>query len=125
MSTITIGNHCSVIVPAQDRERVQEFYGRVLGGEIIKSQEARDFIRLGRTFYVVLYGDIPDSSELQRTAHTVWLELQSDDVDGMRRRIMESGLVRQLDIPGSPSLFPSSGRPVLAARWDGRGPVVL
>lgn len=109
MPKVTIGNHCSVIVPTKDRERIQTFYGRVLGGEVIQSQEARDFIRLGDAFYVVLYGDVPDCSELQRTAHTVWLELKSDDVDGLRRRIVESGLVRPLDIPDPHLYFQAPG----------------
>jgi catechol 2,3-dioxygenase-like lactoylglutathione lyase family enzyme len=109
MANAIFGNHCSVIVPRADRERVRRFYGDVLGGTIVRSQEERDFIRLGETFYVVLYGDAPDTSEVQRTAHTVWLELKSDDVEGMRRRILESGLVKQLDIADPHLYFQAPG----------------
>jgi hypothetical protein len=109
MPTASFGNHCSVIVPRQARPAIQKFYVGVLGGEIIRSQEERDFIRLGGTFYVVLYGDVPDSSEFQRTAHSVWLELKSDDVEGMRQKILESGLVRQLDIPDPHLYFQAPG----------------
>lgn len=109
MPMIAFGNHCSVIVPTQERERIQKFYGQVLGGEIIQSQEARDFVRLGDAFYIILYGDVSDCSALQRTAQTVWLELKSDDVDGMRRRIVESGLVRELDIPDPHLYFQAPG----------------
>ncbi len=103
------GNHCSVIVPRGERERIHRFYGDVLGGTIVRSQEERDFVRLGDAFYVVLYGDVPDSSETQRSAHTVWLELKSDDVEAMRRRILESGLVRQLGIPEPHLYFQAPG----------------
>jgi hypothetical protein len=89
--TIRFGNHCSVIVPRQERAKIQEFYGDVLGGS------------------VVLYGDVPDSSEFQRTAHSVWLELKTDDVEAMKRRILESGLVRQLDIPDPHLYFQAPG----------------
>ncbi len=109
MAHAIFGNHCSVIVPRTERERIHRFYGDVLGGTIVRSQEERDFIRLGGTFYVVLYGDVPDSGELQRRAHTVWLELKSDDVEGMRRRILDSGLVRQLDIPDPHLYFQAPG----------------
>jgi catechol 2,3-dioxygenase-like lactoylglutathione lyase family enzyme len=109
MPQARFGNHCSVIVPRQDRERIQKFYGDVLGGHVIKTQEERDFIRLGDTFYIVLYGQVPDSSEIQRNAHTVWLELKSDDADAMRQKILDSGLVRKLEIPDPHLYFQAPG----------------
>jgi hypothetical protein len=109
MPTISFGNHASVIVPREARDAIQKFYRDVLGGEITRSQEERDFIRLGGAFYIVLYADVPDSSEFQRTAHSVWLELKSDDVEGMKRRILESGLVRPLEIPDPHLYFQAPG----------------
>jgi catechol 2,3-dioxygenase-like lactoylglutathione lyase family enzyme len=109
MAHAIFGNHCSVIVPRTERDRIHRFYGDVLGGTIVRSQEERDFIRLGGAFYIVLYGDVPDSSELQRSAHTVWLELKSDDVAGMTQRILDSGLVRKLEIPDPHLYFQAPG----------------
>ncbi len=104
-AVITIGNHSSVLVPQQDRERIREFYCGVLGGEVTQAEPERDFVRLSGDFYIVfLYGEVADESAFLRTARAIWLEIKSDDVDETRRAIMASGLVRQLDVP-DPHLY--------------------
>src|SRR5215467_2427734 len=79
MAKVIFGNHSSVLVPRQDRDSVNKFYCDVLGGEIMKADPERDFLRLGENFYIVfMYGDVPDESEFLRTARSVWLEIKSD-----------------------------------------------
>lgn len=102
------GNHMSVIVPRKDRDDLQRFYCEVLGGTITKSQEDRDFIRLGDDYYVVLYGDVPDASEFLRSARSVWLEIKSDDVDGLARKILDFG-ARKLEVPDPHLYFQAPG----------------
>ena len=98
MAKIIFGNHSSVIVPQQDRDSIRKFYCDVLGGVITKEENERDFLRLGDDFYIgFLYGDVLDESEFLRSARSVWLEIKSDDVEEMSRKIIESGLVRKLD----------------------------
>jgi len=110
MARVIIGNHSSVIVPRQDRESIRKFYCDVLGGRITKEQDDRDFVRLEEDFYIVfLYGDVPDESEFLRTARSVWLEIKSDNVEEIRRRILESGLVRRLDMPDPHLYFQAPG----------------
>lgn len=110
MTKVIFGNHSSVIVPQKDREHIQRFYRDILGGVITKSEDERDFIRLGGGFYIVfLYGDVPDESEIARKARTIWLEIKSDDVEETRRRILDSGLVRKLDIPDPHLYFQAPG----------------
>jgi hypothetical protein len=110
MAKVIFGNHSSVIVPRQERDMIREFYCGVLGGEITQAQDERDFIRLGGNFYIVfLYGDVPDASEFVRTARSIWLELKSDDVENMRRKILESGLVRKLEVPDPHLYFQAPG----------------
>lgn len=110
MAKVIFGNHSSVIVPQQDRDRIRKFYCDVLGGEITKADPERDFLRLGEDFYIVfLYGDVPDESEFARSARTVWLEIKSDDVEEMRRKIVESGLVRKLEVPDPHLYFQAPG----------------
>src|SRR5580693_8113674 len=100
MAKVIFGNHSSVIVPRQDRDIICKFYCGVLGGKITKADPERDFLRLGENFYVgFLYGDVPDESEFLRAARSVWLEIKSDNVEELSRKILESGLVRKLDIP--------------------------
>jgi catechol 2,3-dioxygenase-like lactoylglutathione lyase family enzyme len=109
MARITFGNHSSVIVPRQDRDRIRRFYCDVLGGELTKAEDERDFLRFGEHFFIVLYGDVPDASEFLRTARSVWLEIKSDNVDEMKRRILDSGLVRKLEVPDPHLYFQAPG----------------
>jgi hypothetical protein len=110
MAKVVFGNHSSVIVPRQDRDGIRKLYCDVLGGTITKAQDERDFIRLGDDFYIVfLYGDVPDASEFLRTARSVWLEIKSDNVEEMRKKILECGLVRQLEVPDPHLYFQAPG----------------
>jgi len=110
MTRVIFGNHSSVLVPRQDRDSIREFYCDVLGGKVMKADPERDFVRLGEGFYIVfLYGDVPDESEFLRSARAVWLELKSDNVEEMRRKILESGLVRKLEVPDPHLYFQAPG----------------
>jgi hypothetical protein len=65
---------------------------------------------LGEDFYIAfLYGDVPDESEFSRTARSVWLEIKSDNVEEMSRKIRESGLVRKLAVPDPHLYFQAPG----------------
>jgi len=110
MPKVIFGNHSSVIVPLQDRDNVRKFYCGVLGGQLTKEESDRDFLRLGENFYIVfLYGDVPDESTFLRTARSVWLEIKSDNVEEMSRKILESGLVRKLELPDPHLYFQAPG----------------
>jgi catechol 2,3-dioxygenase-like lactoylglutathione lyase family enzyme len=110
---VMFGNHSSVIVPRQDRDSIRRFYCDVLGGEITKAEPERDFLRLGENFFIgFLYGDVPDESEFLRTARSVWLEIKSDEVEEMTRKILDFG-VRKLDIPDPHLYFQAPGGQVL------------
>jgi catechol 2,3-dioxygenase-like lactoylglutathione lyase family enzyme len=109
MAKVVFGNHSSVLVPRQDRESIRKFYCDVLGGKVTKADPERDFLRLADFYIVFLYGNVPDASEFLRTARSVWLEIKSDDVDEMRRKILESGLVRKLEVPDPHLYFQAPG----------------
>ena len=110
MANVIFGNHSSVIVPQKDREGIRRFYCDVLGGEMTKADPERDFIRLGGDFYFVfLYGDVPDESAFSRSARAIWLEIKSDDVETMRRKIEGSGLATTLEVPDPHLYFQAPG----------------
>jgi catechol 2,3-dioxygenase-like lactoylglutathione lyase family enzyme len=109
MAKVICGNHSSVIVPRQDRDSIRKFYCDVLGGNVTKEENERDFLRLGEDFYIVfLYGDVPDESEFLRTARSVWLEIKSDNVEEMTRKILDFG-VRKLNRPDPHLYFQAPG----------------
>ena len=110
MANVVFGNHSSVLVPQQDRDNIRKFYCDVLGGKIMKADPQRDFVRIGEDFFIgFLYGDVPDESEFLRTARSVWLEIKSDNVREMSRKIVESGLVRKLHVPDPHLYFQAPG----------------
>lgn len=110
MAKVSFGNHSSVLVPRQDRDSIRRFYCDVLGGHIMKADPERDFVRLGEDFYIgFLYGDVTDESEFLRSFRAVWLELKSDNVEEMSRQILESGLVRKLEVPDPHLYFQAPG----------------
>jgi len=110
MAHVIMGNHSSVLVPRQDRDRIRRFYCDVLGGEVTKADPERDFIRLGEGFYIAfLYGDVADESDFLRSARAIWLEIKSDDTEETRRKILESGLVRRLEVPDPHLYFQAPG----------------
>jgi catechol 2,3-dioxygenase-like lactoylglutathione lyase family enzyme len=109
MAKVVFGNHSSVIVPRQDRDRIRRFYCEVLGGQLTRAEEDRDFLRLGDGFYVAfLYGDVPDESEFLRSARSVWLEIKSDNVEELIRKILDFG-VRKLEMPDPHLYFQAPG----------------
>jgi catechol 2,3-dioxygenase-like lactoylglutathione lyase family enzyme len=110
MAKVIFGNHASVLIPRQDRDRIRKFYCDVLGGEIVKDDPERDFVRLGDDFYVgFLYGDVADESEFLRSFRAIWLEIKSDDVEATAQKILDSGLVRKLDVPDPHLYFQAPG----------------
>ena len=110
MTKVIFGNHSSVIVPRQDRDNIRKFYCDILGGKITKEESDRDFLRLEGNFYIVfLYGNVPDEGEFLRTARSIWLEIKSDNVEEMRRKIVDSGLVRKIELPDPHLYFQAPG----------------
>ena len=110
MAKVNFGNHASVLIPRQDRDRLRKFYCDVLGGKIMKEDPERDFVRLGDDFYIgFLYGDVADESEFLRSFRAIWLEIKSDNVEATAKKILDSGLVRKLDVPDPHLYFQAPG----------------
>jgi hypothetical protein len=76
----------------------------------MKADPERDYVRLGEDFYIgFLYGDVTDESEFSRSFRAIWLELKADNVEEMSRKILESGLVRKLEVPDPHLYFQAPG----------------
>jgi catechol 2,3-dioxygenase-like lactoylglutathione lyase family enzyme len=106
MAKTIFGNHSSVVVPSRDRDDIRRFYCDVLGGVVTQADPERDYVRLGDDFYIgFLYGDVTDESEFLRSFRAIWLEIKSDNVEEMSRKILGSGLVRHLEEIPDPHLY--------------------
>ncbi|HEY4336854.1 MAG TPA: VOC family protein [Puia sp.] len=109
MTNVIFGNHASVIVPRKERSKIRQFYCDVLGGTLIKAEDERDFIRIGQASYIAfLYGDVPDVSDFSRTARSMWLEIKSDNVEELEKKILDAG-ARKLDVPDPHLYFQAPG----------------
>jgi catechol 2,3-dioxygenase-like lactoylglutathione lyase family enzyme len=113
MTKVIFGNHSAVIVPRKDRDRVVEFYCEILGCKITRTNDQKDDLRMGESFFMTfMYGDDPDESEFLRTAKSVWLEIKSDQVEETKQKILDFG-VKELDIPDPHLYFQAPGGQVL------------
>jgi hypothetical protein len=110
MAKVILGNHAAVFSPLQDRDKIRQFYRDVLGGKITSEENQKDLFRIGDNFYLAfLYGDYADESKFLRSGRSIWLEIKSDNVEEMSRKILESGLVEKLDIPDPHLYFQAPG----------------
>jgi hypothetical protein len=76
----------------------------------MKADSEREFVRLGEDFYIgFTYGDVTDESAFLQSFRAIWLEVKSDNVEEMSRKIVESGFVKKLDIPDPHLYFQAPG----------------
>lgn len=113
MAKVVFGNHAAARVPRAEKDRIRRFYRDVLGGEITREGDQKDDVCLGGHFYIAfLYEDdgvaLPESDGLR----AIYLELKTDDVEDMRRRIVDFG-VTVLDVPDPHLYFQAPGGQVL------------
>jgi hypothetical protein len=65
----------------------------------VKEDTEKDILRLQEDFYILFrYGDVPDESEFLRSPRSLWLQIKSDNVEEMTRKILDSG-AKKIDLP--------------------------
>jgi len=99
MAKVIIGNASAITVRRQDRDDIRRFYCDVLGGKIVKEDNEKDIFRLEEEFYILFrYGDVPDESEFLRSPRALWLQIKTDNVEELTRKILDFG-ARKMDLP--------------------------
>ena len=99
MAKVIIGNASAITVRRQDRDDIRRFYCDVLGGKIVKEDNEKDIFRLEEEFYILFrYGDVPDESEFLRSPRALWLQIKTDNVEELTRKILDFG-ARKIDLP--------------------------
>jgi catechol 2,3-dioxygenase-like lactoylglutathione lyase family enzyme len=109
MAKVIFGNHTAVIAARSEQDRIRKFYCDVLGCKVrVKSDEV-DRLQLEDHHFCFIYqGTTLDESEFLRSGKSVWLEIKSDDVEKMRRKILDFGVMK-LDIPDPHLYFQAPG----------------
>jgi catechol 2,3-dioxygenase-like lactoylglutathione lyase family enzyme len=111
MGKVILGNHAAVVVPRQERDEVRRFYCDVLGFRATREAADKDDLQLGehdRFHLSIIYGDVPDESELLRSGRSIYLELKCDDVGAMRQKVINSG-VTLIETPDPHLYFQAPG----------------
>jgi catechol 2,3-dioxygenase-like lactoylglutathione lyase family enzyme len=111
MAKVMFGNHAAVVVPRQDRDRIRRFYCDILGFTPTRETDDKDDLQLGEGDYFhlsILYGDFDDESEFLRSGRSIYLELKTDDVEAMRQKIIDVGVI-VLEIPDPHLYFQAPG----------------
>jgi len=105
MAQVIMCNASAITVSRNERDAIRKFYCDVLGGRIVKEDNEKDICRLAEEFYIVFrYGDNRDESEFLRSPRALWLQIKTDDVEEITRRILDFG-ASKIDLP---SRLPSS-----------------
>lgn len=106
MAKVIVGNHTAVVVARSEQERIRRFYTEVLGCTVNVSNDDVDRFQLDDAHLCFVYQD----SALSATgfSQAIWLELQSDDVEEVKQKILAFG-VRKLDVPDPHLYFQAPG----------------
>jgi hypothetical protein len=90
MTGVSLGENSKMTALASERDRIQRFFGDVLGCQVTKKPEA-DIIRLGNNLYLgVVYEDSALSeSDLLKS---IWLELRTDRPEELKQNFLKFGI---------------------------------
>lgn len=103
---LILGNHAAVFAARSDQARIRKFYGNVLGCEVRASNDQVDRFQLDDTHFCFVWQDTAlDEREFLKSTY---LELKADDVEEMKRRILDFGVTR-LDVPDAHLYFQAPG----------------
>lgn len=122
MAMVIFGNHTAVRVSQAERDKIRAFYRDVLGCTLMREFDDKDDFRMGGEFYFAfLYESgrgvavdegvsyaAADALSADDFLKAIFLELKTDDVDEMRRRIIAFG-VRVLEVPDPHLYFQAPG----------------
>ena len=109
MVKAVFGNHSAVVVARTEQDRIRRFYRDVLGGEITRETDQKDDIRLGDDFHLaVLYENAGVALDEGDFLRATYLELKADNVEEMRRDIVDFG-VKVLDMQDPHLYFQAPG----------------
>ncbi len=106
MTKVILGNHTAVFARRSEQSQIRSFYGNVLGAASRVETSDVDRWQLGDVHFCFVWQDAAlDPSHFLKA---IYLELATDDLDAMRRKIVESG-VKVIEIPDPHLYFQAPG----------------
>jgi hypothetical protein len=106
MTKVMLGNHTAVFAPRSEQNQIRSFYGNVLGAASRIETNDVDRWQLGDVHFCFVWQDTAlDPSHFLKA---IYLELATDDVEEVRRKIVESR-VKVIDIPDPHLYFQAPG----------------
>jgi catechol 2,3-dioxygenase-like lactoylglutathione lyase family enzyme len=106
MTKVILGNHTAVFALRSEQDRIRSFYRDVLGAAARVESDQVDRLQLGEVHFCFVWQDA--ALETESFLKAIYLELATDDVDAMRRRIVEFG-VNVIAIPDPHLYFQAPG----------------
>jgi len=90
-NNVRLGEHSKVTARPAERDRIRAFYRDILGCKVIATSDRMDSFQLGPTFNIgILYdSSSPEPGEISKG---IWLELQTDEPEGLKSRILRFGI---------------------------------
>jgi catechol 2,3-dioxygenase-like lactoylglutathione lyase family enzyme len=109
MTKVAFGNHAALVSPRTERDAIRRFYRDVLGCRVMRETDQKDDFRIGDDFYLaVLYEADGVAARAEDLLRSIYLELETDDVEQMRRKIIDFG-VEVLEMQDSHLYFQAPG----------------
>jgi len=106
MTKLILGNHTAVFAPRSEQDRIRNFYRDVLGATSRVESDSVDRFQLGETHFCFVWHE--EALEPKHFLKAIYLELATDNLDAMRRKIVDFG-VSLVDIPDPHLYFQAPG----------------
>lgn len=106
MTKVMLGNHTAVFAPRSEQDQIRRFYRDILGATARVETDDVDRWRLGDVHFCFVWQDA--ALDPDHFLKAIYLELATDDVPAMRRKIVASG-VKVIEIPDPHLYFQAPG----------------
>ena len=106
MTKVILGNHTAVFARRSEQGQIRSFYGDVLGAASRIETDEVDRWQLGDVHFCFVWQD--EALDPTHFLKAIYLELATDDVETMRRKIVASG-VHVIEIPDPHLYFQAPG----------------
>lgn len=106
MTKVILGNHTAVFARRSQQDEIRKFYRDVLGAAARIETDEVDRWQVGNVHFCFVWQDT--ALDPAHFLKAIYLELATDDLEAMRRKIVQSG-VNLIEIPDPHLYFQAPG----------------